>query len=120
MRGSGGAGVKVGVFPPFVSKVFGIEGEVFGAGGSVKAPRVTSGTGTTQADGSLITINQMFNLIARYPGEIIQPYAGVGGGWSAGLLKDVYIQSGNIGLTGSSGDVTFAHQFLGGVRAYLG
>ena len=28
----------------------------------------------------------MINLIVRYPGEWIQPYVGIGGGWSDGML----------------------------------
>lgn len=119
VRGTIGAGIKFDAYPWFTKKIVGAEIEAFGLGGSVRAPRTTSGTGTTQAQGSLITINTMYNLIVRYPGEIVQPYVGVGGGTSTGILHSVNITSGNVGLTGSSADFSFAYQFLGGVRAFV-
>ncbi len=119
VRGTIGAGIKFDAYPWFTRKILGAEIEAFGLGGSVRAPRTTSGTGTTQAQGSLIAVNTMYNLILRYPGETIQPYIGVGGGTSTGILYNVNITSGNVGLTGSSGDFAFAYQFLGGVRTFV-
>jgi opacity protein-like surface antigen len=114
-----GAGIKFDIYPWFTKKILGAEIEVFGLGGSVRAPRTTSGTGTTQAQGSLITITTMYNLMLRYPGETIQPYIGAGVGSSTGILYNANIQSGNVGLSRTSGDLAFAYQFLGGVRAFV-
>jgi hypothetical protein len=33
----------------------------------------------------------MVNVLARYPGEIIEPYVGVGVGVSAGQLRDAKV-----------------------------
>ncbi|MEO5956916.1 MAG: hypothetical protein ABIR36_14675, partial [Nitrospiraceae bacterium] len=77
VRGTIGAGIKFDAYPWFTRKILGAEIEAFGLGGSVRAPRTTSGSGTTQAQGSLITLNTMYNVMLRYPGETIQPYIGV-------------------------------------------
>ena len=69
--------------------------------------------------GSLIAITTMYNLMLRYPGETIQPYIGAGVGSSTGILYNASIQSGNVSLSGTSGDLAFAYQFLGGVRAFV-
>ncbi len=119
VRGTAGAGIKFEAYPWFTNKILGGEVEVFGFGGSVRAPRITSGSGTTQAQGSLIAVNTMYNFILRYPGETVQPYVGVGGGTSMGFLYNTSIQSGNVALSGSSGDVAFAYQFLGGVKTFV-
>lgn len=119
VRGTIGAGIKFDAYPWFTKKIVGAEIEVFGLGGSVRAPRTTSGTGTTQAQSSLIAITTMYNLMLRYPGETIQPYIGAGVGSSTGILYNANIQSGNVGLSGTSGDLAFAYQFLGGVRAFV-
>ena len=119
VRGTVGAGIKFDIYPWFTKKTVGAEIEVFGLGGSVRAPRTTSGSGTTQAQGSLIAITTMYNLMLRYPGETIQPYIGAGVGSSTGILYKADIQSGNVGLSGTSGDLAFAYQFIGGVRAFV-
>ncbi|HEY7533449.1 MAG TPA: hypothetical protein VH681_11815, partial [Nitrospiraceae bacterium] len=110
VKGSVGAGIKAGIFPNFAGGILGVEGEVFGHGGSVSAP---------QAQGDLTVINFMVNVLARYPGEFIQPYIGAGFGVSAGELHDANIQVGGSQLTGKSNDAAFAYQFLGGARAYV-
>jgi opacity protein-like surface antigen len=119
IRGTIGAGIKFEAYPWFTNKILGGEIEAFGLGGSVRAPRVTSGAGTTQAQGSLVAVNTMYNFILRYRGERFQPYIGVGGGTSFGILYNTSIQSGNVALTGSSGDVGLAYQFLGGMKAFV-
>ena len=119
VRGTIGAGIKFDIYPWFTKKIVGAEIEAFGLGGNVRAPRTTSGTGTTQAQGSLIAITTMYNLMLRYPGETVQPYIGVGAGSSIGIVYNANIQSGNVGLSGISGDLAFAYQFLGGVRAFV-
>ena len=119
VRGTIGAGIKFDIYPWFTKNIVGAEIEVFGLGGSVRAPRTTSGTGTTQAQGSLIAITTMYNLMLRYPGETIQPYIGAGVGSSTGILYNANIQSENVGLSRTSGDLAFAYQFLGGVRGFV-
>jgi opacity protein-like surface antigen len=119
VRGTIGAGMKFDVYPWFTKKLLGAEIETFGLGGSVRTPRTTSGVGTTQGQANLIAISTMYNLMLRYPGELIQPYIGVGAGSSTGILYNVNIQSGNSSLSGNSGDWTFAYQFLGGLRVFL-
>ncbi|ALA60928.1 outer membrane protein [Nitrospira moscoviensis] len=110
VKGSVGAGLKAGIIPKFTNGMVGVEGEVFGHGGNVTAP---------QAQGDLAVINFMVNVIARYPGEVIQPYIGTGIGVSAGQLSDANIRAGSSQLTGKSTDGAFAYQFLGGIRAYV-
>lgn len=119
VRGMIGAGIKFDIYPSFTNKMLGLEVEAFGLGGSVRAPRMTSGAGVTQAQGSVISINTMYNFMLRYPGETIQPYIGAGVGSSTGILYNANIQSGNVGLSRTSGDLAFAYQFLGGVRAFV-
>lgn len=109
-RGSAGAGLKAGVFPAFAGGIVGVEGEVFGHGGKLSAP---------QAQSNLTAVNLMVNLLARYPGEIMQPYVGVGVGLSHGVLSDANIQVRSNQLTGSAVSMNFGYQFLGGVRAYV-
>lgn len=115
--GAVGVGVKAGLFPSFTNKIIGFEIETFGHGGTVKASQTQGSGGVTQAEGNLVLLNTMVNLLVRYPGEILQPYLGMGGGVSLGFLSDVNIQRGNDLLTGSSGSGAFAYQFLGGLRA---
>lgn len=47
--------------------------EDFVLGGSVRAPNRISGSGTTQAQDSLIAITTTYNPMLRYPGETIRP-----------------------------------------------
>lgn len=118
--GSGmGAGIKAGLYPSLTNRIVGIEAEIFGHGGDIVAPRTTVSGGTRFANANLITFNTMANLVMRYPGEILQPYIGAGWGLSYGFLTSVDIQRGNDRLTGTGSDVTFAYQFLGGLRTNL-
>lgn len=119
VRGTFGAGIKFEAYPWFTNKILGGEIEAFGLGGSVRAPRMTSGAGTTQAQGNLIAVSTMYNFLLRYPGETLQPYLGVGGGTSMGFLYNTSIQSGTVALSGSSGDMAFAYQFLGGLKTFV-
>ena len=52
VRGTIGAGIKFDIYPWFTKKIVGAEIEAFGLGGNVRAPRATSGAGTTQARGT--------------------------------------------------------------------
>ena len=84
VRGTLGAGIKFDIYPWFTNKVLGGEIETFGFGGSVRASKTTSGIGTSQAQGSLVAISTMYNLMLRYPGVTIQPYVGIGAGSNRG------------------------------------
>lgn len=119
VRGIIGAGIKFDIYPGFTNRILGAEIEASVFGGSMRAPRTTSGTGTTQAQGNLIALSTMYNLMLRYPGNVVQPYLGVGAGSSSGILYDANVQSRNAGLSGTSMDLAFAYQFLGGVRAFV-
>ena len=117
-RGIGG-GFKAGVFPHFLKRIVGLEGETFVLGAAVTAPRTITGTGIRSADADFIAVTTMVNLLLRYPGQIFQPYGGVGGGLSSGFLFDSDIQRGSDKITGNAGSMTFAYQFLGGLRGYV-
>ena len=117
-RGIGG-GFKAGVFPHFLKRIVGLEGETFVLGAAVTAPRTITGTGIRSADADFIAVTTMVNLLLRYPGRIFQPYGGVGGGLSSGFLFDSDIQRGSDKITGNAGSMTFAYQFLGGLRGYV-
>jgi opacity protein-like surface antigen len=95
--------------------VFGLEGELFGFGGRLNQ-RIA---GVSGAVASLASVNSMVNLLVRYPGSVIQPYIGVGGGVSLGYLDATSIQSGLVEIRGKSDDVTLAFQLIGGLRAYV-
>ena len=79
VKGSAGAGLKAGIFPKFAGGVFSVAGKVFGHVGKLSG---------SQAQSDLTVINFMVNVLARYPGEIIQPYVRVGVDVSAGQLRD--------------------------------
>ncbi len=115
IQGSGGAGLKAGVYPGAMGGVLGLEGEFFGHGGKLKTP----GAAFPSADANLLVLNWMVNLLARYPGEVFQPYVGAGAGASLAHLRDITLQTSSGALTGKAGDVAFAYQFLAGMRAYM-
>ncbi len=118
VQGGLGGGLKVGVFPAFAGRVVGLEAEFSGLDGKVNAPMATTGGVTRSANFRLQSINAMANLLLRYPGEVIQPYIGVGAGLSGGFARDLNLQQSTIGvIRENAGDGAFAYQFLGGVRA---
>lgn len=113
-----GAGIKAGIFPKFAHGFLGAEADVFGFGSEITSPRTTVSGATRFFNGNLASINTMFDLVARYPGEYLQPYVGVGGGLSLGLLTGADFQSGafqSISDTGST--AAFAYQLFAGLRA---
>ena len=61
----------------------------------------------------------MVNLVARYPGELFQPYVGIGGGHSTGYLTRVDGRSLSNPLEGDNRDNAWGYQFLEGVRVVL-
>jgi len=112
-NGTGG-GLKVGAYFNPVNRVFGGKLDLFGNGGKLTAPRTTSGGVTRFVDQDLTLINALFNVLARYPGDLIQPYVGIGAGVSLGIF-DGDIQSA-AGRHGSYSAIGFAAQGLAGVR----
>lgn len=76
-----GGGLKIGAFPSSKS-VFGAEVELSGHGGSITAPRTVLRNTVRSAQMDTTVFNFMANALARYPGDFIQPYTGVGLGFS--------------------------------------
>jgi opacity protein-like surface antigen len=111
--GSLGGGLKIGGFPSSKS-VLGGEVEVSGHGGSITAPRTVAGNRVRSAQLDTTVFNFMVNALARYPGDFIQPYAGVGLGFSV-LGLDGQTQSSS-GIREPDGFAGFALQSLIGVR----
>jgi opacity protein-like surface antigen len=120
VQGGLGGGVKVGLFPAFARKVVGFELELSGLTGKVEAPALTTGGVTRSASARLNQINAMGNVLFRYPGEILQPYVGVGAGLSGGFARSLNLQNSSIGFVNeNAGDGAFAYQLIGGARANL-
>ena len=71
------------------------------------------------ADAKLRVLNAMFNLLARYPGDVLQPYVGAGIGVSFGTLDDINLQTNTGASSGKARDAALAVQFLAGMRAYM-
>jgi opacity protein-like surface antigen len=118
VRGGLGGGLKVGIFPALTGRMVGLEAELSGPDGKVDAPTATTGGVTRSANFRLQSINVMANLLLRYPGEVIQPYIGVGAGVSGGFARDLNLQSSSIGvIRENAADGAFAYQFIGGIRA---
>ncbi len=118
VQGGLGGGLKIGFFPAFAGRFVGLEAELSGLDGKVNAPTATSGGVTRSANFRLQSINAMANLLLRYPGEVIQPYVGVGAGLSGGFARDLNLQHSSIGVVHeNAADGAFAYQFIGGLRA---
>ena len=86
-----GGGLKIGVFPSYKS-IFGTEVELSGHRGSVTAPQTVVGNTVRSAQLDMTAFNFMVNALARYPGDVIQPYSGLGLGLSI-LGTDGHTQS---------------------------
>lgn len=119
VSGGLGGGLKIGMFPGFTSRIIGVEAEVSGLVGDVAAPQATGGGGARRADFTLNTVNAMVNVLARYPGEVWQPYLGAGLGLSGGFARGIDIQSNGTLVNQNAGDAAFAYQLLGGMRILL-
>ncbi|MBS0169768.1 MAG: outer membrane beta-barrel protein [Nitrospira sp.] len=115
IRSSGGAGLKAGVYPGSMGGVLGLEGEFYGHGGKLKTPGGTF----PSADANMLVLNWMVNVLARYPGEVFQPYVGAGAGVSLANLRDINFHTSSGSLSGKASDAAFAYQFLAGARAYV-
>jgi opacity protein-like surface antigen len=115
IKSSIGGGIKAGAYPGFTGGVLGLEGEFFGHGGKLKTPDGAF----PSADAKLRVLNTMLHVLARYPGDILQPYIGAGIGVSFASLRDLNLQSSTGTSTGKASDAFFAYQFLAGMRAYV-
>jgi len=121
VQGGLGGGLKVGFFPAFTGRFVGLEAELSGLDGKANAPTATTGGVTRSANFRLQSINAMANVLLRYPGEVIQPYIGVGAGLSGGFARDLNLQHSAIGVVHeNAADGAFAYQFIGGLRANVG
>lgn len=118
LTGSSGGGMKVGAFFKPFHYAFGAELEVFGHGGNVTAPMTTNGGVTRFTNQNLTMVNTMVNLLARYPGDFIQPYVGFGPGLSIAIL-DGKTQTATGPREGSSSLVGLAFQGIAGTRLNL-
>jgi len=112
-----GAGVKIGLFPHAMHRMLGIEIDSYGHGGALSFPNMANGQNNGTGRSNLLVLNTMLNLILRYPGEVVTPYIGIGGGWSHGTLL-------NPNITGRS-DKDFdsaralGYQYLAGVQVLV-
>ncbi len=111
-----GYGVKAGYFFPGYMDWLGLEFEVFTANPHIKQQDVTAGFGSSSsplgnlAGSHLRIITPAVNLMLRFPGYYIEPYAGIGIGAFWARISD---------STGSDNDISPGANILGGVRFYL-
>ncbi len=112
-----GAGLKVGLFPSALHRMVGLEMDSNMHGAALSFPNIANGRNNETGRSDLLMINTTFNLILRYPGELLRPYIGAGIGWSHGTLLNPNIA----GRDDKDFDSAraFTHQFLGGVQVVL-
>jgi len=110
-----GAGIKVAVFPHYLGNIIGVGLESFGHGNEITFSSSASAGPTVSTN--LWVFNSMANLILRYPGKMLVPYIGVGGGLSDGVLTHANIPGRSD--RDFEGSWTFGYQFLGGVQGNL-
>lgn len=105
-----GGGLRVGIFPQFTERMFGIELEYFGTTGKMSAVNGSGAKGSTD----LTTLNSMINFVVRKPSGAVRPYGGVGIGYSGGILHRADFP----GRANGDFDSTpgFAYQFIGGLH----
>ncbi len=117
IKHSFGGGVKAGLFPDLTRRIIGVEIDSSGHGGALSfANRAGSGQpGISRSD--LLVLHTMINLIVRYPDKPITPYAGIGGGWSHGVLLNPNIA----GRADQDFETarSFGYQFLAGTQVML-
>lgn len=112
-----GGGLKVGVYPTLTNRIIGVEAELSGFNAKVDAPQTISGGVTRRADFRLNVFNAMANLMLRYPGNVLQPYLGVGAGISGGFARNLNVHNSTMGtINENAADGAFAYQLIGGAR----
>lgn len=119
LKDSLAAGLKVGGYFPESLNWLGLEGEAYYTNPEIKKQAVTGNVSILGNSGGqfiipktdLHIITFAFNALVRYPGEILQPYGGVGIG-----LNVAYLRSGNV-----KSDAGFAPtlNLMGGMRAFV-
>ena len=107
LHNSGGGGLKAGFFLKPTRHVIGFELEYYGHG-------LSAGFQSGHAD--MIILNTMFNVLVRYPEAYLQPYIGVGVGYSKGVLTDSEVPGRSNRVESA---LAVGYQFLGGLRANL-
>lgn len=114
--GSGtGGGFKVGAYARPYNYAFGAELEGFVHGGTLSAPQTTI-TGVPRfVNQDFTMVNGMVNVLARYRGDFIQPYTGLGFSLT-GVFTDGQAQSAGGLQSGSHGLLGFAGQAIAGAR----
>ncbi|MCS6290203.1 MAG: outer membrane beta-barrel protein [Nitrospira sp.] len=112
-----GAGLKIGLFPHATRRMLGIEIDSYGHGGALSFPNTANGRNNGTGRSSLLVLNTMVNLVLRYPGEVVTPYIGIGGGWSHGMLLNPNI----IGRADKDFESAraFGHQCLAGAQVMV-
>ena len=116
LKNAFGYGIKAGYFFPDYLDWLGVEFEVFTANPHVKQQKVTAGFGGSSSplgtlDGShLRIVTPALNLMFRFPGYYIEPYAGAGIGIFIARISDA---------TGSETDAAPGANILAGSRFYV-
>ena len=116
INGDPGVGFKIGLFPHVGHGYVGIELESFGNNNSMSFP-IIGNIEKPKGESNLITYHSMVNLILRYPGTLLRPYAGIGGGLSNGILTNADIP-GRRDKNFETG-TAFGYQFLGGMQLVM-
>jgi opacity protein-like surface antigen len=119
VKSGAGGGIKAGVFPSFTNYVVGIQAEMFGLGHQISAPASTGPQATHAGRGTLLAWTTLVSLVVRYPGERVQPYVGLGIGWSSSLLVGADLSKGSMTQGGIARDTSFASQYFAGLRMNL-
>jgi opacity protein-like surface antigen len=115
-----GGGLKVGMYPALTNRIIGVEAELTGFNAKVDAPQTMSGGVSRRADFRLNVFNAMANLMVRYPGDVVQPYGGIGVGLSGGFARGLNVQNSSMGtINENAADGAFAYQVIGGARVNL-
>jgi opacity protein-like surface antigen len=114
VRNGYGAGVKVSLFPNFTGRIVGLELDSSGHGSAISFTNRATGAEAGPSRSDVVIFNSMVNLIVRYPGKRIQPYVGIGGGWSDGILLNPNIA----GRSDRDFETawTLGYQILGGAK----
>ncbi len=112
-----GAGLKIGLFPHATRRILGIEIDSYGHGGALSFPNTANGQNHGTGRSNLLVLNTMLNLVLRYPGDVVTPYVGLGGGWSHGMLL-------NPNITGRADKDfeaarAFGYQYLAGAQVMV-
>lgn len=112
-----GAGLKVGLFPHATHRILGLEIDSYGHGGALSFPNTADGHNNGTGRSNLLVLNTMLNVVLRYPGEVVTPYIGIGGGWSQSMLLNPNIT----GRADRDFDTAraFGHQYLAGIQAMV-